>query len=81
MTPCSIKHHAVGHMAGKIHLMGDDQHRAALPRKLAHNDQHLAGQLRVKRRGRLVKIEDLGSAAMARAMATRCCCPPESWLG
>ena len=54
------KHHAVGHMAGKIHLMGDDQHRAALPRKLAHNGQHLAGQLGVKRGGRLVKIEDLG---------------------
>ena len=40
--------------------MGDDQHRAALPRKLAHNGQHLAGQLGVKRGGRLVKIEDLG---------------------
>ena len=46
-------------MAGKVHFVGDDQHRAPLLRQLAHNRQHLAGQLRVKRRGRLIEIDDL----------------------
>ena len=27
------------------------------------------------------KSISLGSMASARAIATRCCCPPESWLG
>ncbi|MGH3963645.1 MAG: hypothetical protein ACRDRY_10380 [Pseudonocardiaceae bacterium] len=36
------------------------------------------GGLRVERGGDFVAQQDIGSAAMARAMATRCCCPPDS---
>ena len=37
--------------------------------------------LRVEVAGGLVGDEQVGSVTMARAMATRCSCPPESWRG
>ena len=41
--------------------------------------EHLAHELGVERRGRLVEQDDrVGSMASARAMATRCCWPPDS---
>ena len=43
------EHHAVGRVAGKIHLVGHDQHCAAFPGQAAHDGQHLAGQLGVQR--------------------------------
>ena len=46
-------------MAGKIHLVGHDQHCAAFPGQAAHDGQHLAGQLGVQSGRRLVEIDDL----------------------
>ena len=51
---------AGGDVAGKAHLMGDDQHGHPLLRQLPHDSQHLAGQLGVEGAGRLVEIDDLG---------------------
>ncbi|MNI58538.1 hypothetical protein D3C73_1136520 [compost metagenome] len=39
--------------------MGDDDHRHTFLRQLADHLQHLAGQLRIKRRGRLIKQQDV----------------------
>ena len=47
-----------GHRRGEADLVGDDQHGDAGPRQRAHDVQHLAGQLGVERRGRLVEEQD-----------------------
>ncbi len=60
ISPRSMKASARADVAGKVHLMGDDQHGHALARQLAHDHQHLAAQLRVERRGRLVEQQHLG---------------------
>ena len=46
-------------MAGKAHLVGHHQHRAAFLGQAAHDSQHFAGQLRVKSRRGFVKINNL----------------------
>ena len=58
---------AVGHVddvarnvAGKGHLVGDDDHRQALFGQLAHDGQYLADHLRVKGGRRLVEKQHLG---------------------
>ena len=50
---------AVGHIAGKVHLMGDNDHRGLAVSKITQDLQHLAGQLRVKGAGGLIKAEDI----------------------
>jgi len=71
--------------------------RALAGQRLVVRDQHQGrGQLAVERQqqlddaragglveiaGRLVGEQDLRRAANARAIATRCCSPPDSWLG
>ena len=37
---------AVADLPGELHLVRDDHHRHALARELAHDDQHLADELR-----------------------------------
>ena len=49
----------IGYAAGKLHLVGHDQHRHALLGKAAHHVQHLADQLRIQGGGRLVEVDDL----------------------
>ena len=49
-----------GNILRKLHLMGDDDHCRPLFGKLLHHLQHLADELRVKRRGRLIKEDDVG---------------------
>ena len=63
-----LDHDAVFHkdgagrdVAGKAHLMGDDQHGHALLCQLSHDGQHLAGQFRVEGAGGFVEIDDLGA--------------------
>ena len=58
---------AVGHVddvarnvAGKGHLVGDDDHRQALFGQLAHDGQHFTDHLRVKGGRRLVEKQHLG---------------------
>ena len=50
----------VGYIVGKGHFVGDDDHRHVLVGKRLDDLEHLAGQLAIERRGRLVKAEDLG---------------------
>ena len=54
------EHHAVGHVAGERHLVGDHQHRQARRRQPAHDVEHLADHLGVEGRGRLVEQQHLG---------------------
>ena len=84
----------VRHDAPVLHLhdarreLGDvrlvrDQHdgdaRAPEPLEDGHD---VDARARVERAGGLVGQDDLGRrSTMARAMATRCCWPPESWFG
>ena len=63
-----LDHDAVFHedsagrdVAGKAHLVGDDQHGHALLCQLPHDGQHLAGQFRVEGAGGLIEIDDLGA--------------------
>ena len=53
------EHHAVGDLAGEAHLVGDDDHRHAVVGEPAHHVEHLADELRVERRGRLVEEHQL----------------------
>ena len=50
---------AVGHIAGKVHLVGDDDHGGLAVGKVAQDAQHLAGQLRVKGAGWFIKAKDI----------------------
>jgi hypothetical protein len=75
------EHDAVGHLAGEVHLVRDHQQRHALVGQRLHHPQHLADQLGVEREVISSHSSTLGSIASARAMATRCCWPPESWSG
>ena len=55
------KDHLVGHVAGKAHLVGDDQHGHALVGQRAHDGQHFAGEFGVQRRGGFVEVDDGGA--------------------
>ena len=50
---------AVGHIAGKVHLMGNNDHRGLAVSKITQDLQHLAGQLRVKGAGWFIKAKDI----------------------
>ena len=50
---------AVGHIACKVHLMGDNDHRGLAVSKITQDLQHLTGQLRVKGAGGLIKAKDI----------------------
>lgn len=73
------KDHAVGHAAGKGHLMCHDEHGHLFFGERLDHTQDISGQLRVKRAGWLIEKSIFGPIASARAMETRCCSPPESW--
>ena len=51
--------HAVAHLTGEAHLMGDADHRHALMCELLHNLEYLADHLRVERTRRLIEEHDL----------------------
>ena len=52
--------HLVGHLLGEPDLVGHDDHRPALLGQVLDHLQHLADELRVQRRGRLVEQHELG---------------------
>ena len=52
--------HAVGHGAGELHFVGDDDHRFALFRQAQDNVEHFAHHLGVERGGYLVEQQHLG---------------------
>ena len=49
----------VGHIPGKVHLVGNDDHRGLTVCQFAQHPQYLSGQLGVQRTGGLVKAEDI----------------------
>ena len=49
----------VGDLSREAHLVGDDDHRHAVPGELLHRVQDLADELGVQRRGRLVEQHQL----------------------
>ena len=58
-------------VAGEAHLVGDDDHGPALGGERLHHPQHLADQLGVERRGRLVEQDRVGLHARARGRSPR----------
>ena len=68
----------IGHIPGEGHLVGDDDHGGLLLRQGADDLEHLTGELRVQGGGGLIKAKDVRVEGQGRAMATRCCWPPES---
>ena len=52
--------HPVGNMAGKLHLMGYDDHGALGVFQRADHTQHFTGQFGVQRRGGFIKAENIG---------------------
>lgn len=75
------KDHPIGRFACKTDLMRDDDHGQALLSQRAHGSQHFTDQLGIECRGGFVKHITVGRIASVRAMATRCCCPPDRWRG
>ncbi len=67
--------------ADQLVLMGDDQHSDAHFADTLQQLHHLKAQLWVDVAGGLVRDDQLGAWARARATATRCCSPPESRSG
>ncbi len=67
--------------AGKLHLVGDNDHRAALLRQIEHNVQHLADHFGVKGCSHFIEQQNFGCIASARTMATRCFWPPDNSRG
>ena len=73
-----MKIDTIADVASEVHLVGYDEHGHAVASELAHHNEHLAHELRVERRRHLVEEHHVRVIIRARAIATRCCCPPES---
>src|SRR4051794_2565984 len=73
--------HAVRNLTREAHFVRHAQHGHALLGQLHHGVEHFLDHLGIERGGRLVEQHDLGFMHSARAIATRCCWPPESWPG
>ena len=58
-TPLVHEHDRVGDLAGEPHLVGDHDHRHPVSRERAHHVEHVADELGVERRGRLVEQHQL----------------------
>ena len=68
----------VGHLLGLLDVMGGQDDGDAVLAQRADHVPHVAPQLHVDARGRLVEEEDLGSCDSALAIITRRFMPPES---
>ena len=62
----------------ETHLVGDAHHRHSVCCQGLHHGEDLANHLRVEGARRLVEQHRGGSMASARAIATRCCWPPDN---
>ncbi len=49
----------IADLTSELHLVRDDEHRHSLSRKVTHDDEHLADELRVERRRDLVEEHDV----------------------
>ena len=74
--------HPLGQHQGLLHIVGDQQHReaGALP-ELQQEILHGLANLQIQGAKGLIESNTLGLVAKVRAMATRCCIPPESSRG
>ena len=81
MLPVVHENDAVRDLAREAHFVRDAHHGHAFLRELDHDVEHFVDHLRVERGGRFVEQHAIGSMHSARAIATRCCWPPESWPG
>ena len=78
-----VHHHdAVGHrhrffLVVRDHDGGDAEPALQILDLVAQPQPHA----RIERGERLIEQEQPGDVASARASATRCCCPPDSWTG
>ena len=53
------EHDAVGHVTGKVHLVGDDDHGGLAVGEVPQDTEDFAGQLRVKGAGWFIKAKDI----------------------
>ena len=67
----------IADLPGELHLVGHDQHgHAAL--RVTHDEEYFADELGSSADVTSSNSMTCGSIIRARAMATRCCWPPES---
>ena len=72
----------IGDFAGKADFVGDDDQCRAGAGEFLDDVEHFADEFRVERRGRFVEESmTSGFIASERAIAARCCWPPESCAG
>ena len=81
ILPAPKTEHPIRHARdGSIVRNDDDRGAQLFVGALDAGENNLAGFI-VESAGRLVTKQTSGHLAMARAIATRCCSPPESWEG
>jgi hypothetical protein len=80
-TAVGEPHHPVGHRGDGRVVRDDHRRRAELAVDAGERLEHDDPGRDVERAGRLVAQQHAGRLAIARAMATRCCSPPESCAG
>jgi hypothetical protein len=66
------------HTTCEAHFVRHHQQGHAIGSQAAHHLQHFVHEFGIERRGNLVAQQGGGCMASARAIATRCCCPPDS---
>ena len=80
-TPFSQAQDAV-HAPGELEVVRGDQRRhAGVLDQLEQLAEHERRRLRIEVAGRLVGQQEPGALASARAIAVRCCSPPDSCAG
>src|SRR2546429_7894300 len=72
---------AMRYLAGKTHLMGDDHHGHAFAGEIDHHVEHFADHFGSSAEVGSSNNIAIGSIASARAIATRCCWPPDNSAG
>lgn len=76
-APLVHEDNLIGDPAGEAHFMRDDDHGHAARAEFGHEVEHALDQFGSSALVTSSKRMTSGSIASARAMATRCCCPPE----
>ena len=73
--------HDAPRVGGDVLVVGDHDQREPAHAELVEERQHRLGVDGVEVPGGLVAQQQLGDPSSARAIATRCCSPPESFVG
>lgn len=75
------KEYMVGHIAGKTHFVGHDNHGHTLCSQLLHDSQYVSNQFWVQGRCRFIKEDNIGFDSDGSGDADALLLSPESWLG